>query len=473
MKISYYKVLIFSCLLIINILLKDSTLSFALTGLQVVFVLQLLLRNRIQDAAYWHIIFMITCFAVSGDEDEFVIKSGYFSTKLVGPLTLSYLVGILIYLCSLKRTKTNMDGTLFKKMYKYFGIFLLMGVTIGGVGCIASDYFLKSFVGYIIYIIMVLIHIGILINVYSDNFLQKCFESALPLFMAALISTVFNWMYGFTHSYSIYDMVDSSPIANFSILLILYLSKFSFKEKILVIVLLFIYLYILILTGAPGKFFLNVSIIALVYVVNRIRHKGFGLIPALGIIAVAVTFASGSMMEDSMFYRKFEQFRSLGSLSSGKIEKVGSSPYIRVASMLDIYNENLKNPIYFLVGRGYGGYFQDDLHLFTSYDLSAGAFSDEAVEKGKYPTAHSTLNTVPLLHGFGGLVLVLLLVIKYFKRSLYQSPLSLIGVLWLFFMFYYNIQTAIVGVFFLYSSEFEIKNSKLIVLNGTHRKKNQ
>ena len=229
----------------------------------------------------------------------------------------------------------------------------------------------------------------------------------------------------------------------------------------------------MILTGSAVKFFINYSIVALVYVVNRIRNKGFGFIPALGIIVVAVTFASSLLTEESMFYMKFDQFRSLGSLSSGNIENVGSSPYVRVASMLNIYSENLKNPIYFFVGRGYGGYFQDDLHLFTSLDLTAGAFSDEAVAKGKFPTAHSTFNVVPLLHGFGGFALVLLLVFQYFKRSLKQSPLSLVGVLWLFFMFYYNIQTAIVGVFFLYSSEFEIKNSKLIVLNGTHRKKNQ
>lgn len=460
MKISYYKVLIFSCLLIINILLRDSTLSFVLTGAQVVFVLQFLFRNRIQDAAYWHIVFMITCYAVTGEEEGFVLKTGYFSTKLFGPITLSYLVGILLYMCSLKRTKNNMDGTLFKRMYKYFGLFLLMGITMGGIGLVLSDYFLKSFVGYTVYIIVLLIHIGILINIFSNNFLQRCYESVLPLLLAALISTIFNWIYGFGHSYSIYEMVDSSPVANFSILLIFYLPKLSYKDKLIVIILLFVYLYILVLTGAPGKFFLNASIVALVYVVNRIRHKGFGFIPALGIIAVAITFASSYMIEKSMFYMKFEQFRSLGSLSSGNIKDVGSSPYIRVASMVNICSENLKNPIYFLVGRGYGGYFQDDLHLFSSFDLTAGAFSDEAVAKGKFPTAHSTFNVVPLLHGFGGYALVLLLVFQYFKRSLKQSPLSLVGVLWLFFMFYVFIQASLVGIFLLYSSEYEIKNNK-------------
>ena len=122
MKISYHNVSIFTSLLIINILLRDSTLSFVLTGAQVVFVLQFLLRNRIQDAAYWHVVFMITCYAVTGDEEGFVLKTGYFSTKLFGPITLSYLVGVLLYLCSLKSTKKKMDSTLFKKMHKYFGI---------------------------------------------------------------------------------------------------------------------------------------------------------------------------------------------------------------------------------------------------------------------------------------------------------------------------------------------------------------
>ena len=244
------------------------------------------------------------------------------------------------------------------------------------------------------------------------------------------------------------------------------------KEKTIIVGLLLLYLWVLIKTGAPGKFFLNVSVVGSVYIIKRTRQKGFGVIPILGLLAVLFSFSSGLVVEDSLFSNKFNQFRSLGSVTSGSIENVGSSPYIRVASMLNIYNENLKDPVYFTLGRGYGGYFEDNLHLFAGLDLSAGAFSDDAIRLGKYPTAHSTFNLVPLFHGFIGLIILLILVYRYFERSIRSSPLSIVAVLWLLFMFYFNIQIGIIGVFLSFASEYEanLSDKKNVVLNGTVKK---
>ena len=471
-KVNYWKVLLFSCIFIINVLLRDSVVSFAFTGIQVSIVLFYLLGNKIEDAVYWHFIFMATSFAVSGIGEEAILKTGYFSTKLVGPVTLSYVIGIILLMVSYSDKKKKIPVMLFSKMQKIFVYYLIAGVLIGGLGILLSDYFVNTFVGYSVYIVVVLIHILILKNLSNLSFIKRCFDAIIPLLIASLISTIFNWIAGIRSEYSIFEMTISSPVANFSILLVLFMAGMKVKEKTIIVGLLLLYLWVLIKTGAPGKFFLNVSVVGSVYIIKRTRQKGFGVIPILGLLAVLFSFSSGLVVEDSLFSNKFNQFRSLGSVTSGSIENVGSSPYIRVASMLNIYNENLKDPVYFTLGRGYGGYFEDNLHLFAGLDLSAGAFSDDAIRLGKYPTAHSTFNLVPLFHGFIGLIILLILVYRYFERSIRSSPLSIVAVLWLLFMFYFNIQIGIIGVFLSFASEYEanLSDKKNVVLNGTVKK---
>ena len=461
-KLNYRKLLIFTGLFILNAMLKDSMLSFVLTGIQVVMVLYFLFGNKINDATYWHFIFMATSFAVSGTGEEEVLKTGYFSTKLVGPITLSYVIAILLCLISYSHRKNRTPIHLFDRMRKVFLYFLVSGVFLGSIGCFFFDYFSNVFVGYTVYITLVLIHVIILENLYSQSLLKEFYDSVIPLLTAALISTIFNWIAGMTREYSIYEMVVSSSVSYFSIILILFLNKLSFNVKVLIVCLLFVYLFILVQTGAPGKFFINASVIGLVLVINRIKHKGFGFIPALGLVAVMFVFASVFVTEDSLFFHKFQQYTSIGvSLSSGRIDDAGSSPYIRIASMLNIYYENINNPLYFFLGRGYGGYFHDSLHLFSGLDLTVGAFSDEAVRLGKFPTAHSTFNTIPLLNGFIGFFLILQIVYSLFKRSMGESPLSIAGILWLLFMFYYNIQMGVIGVLLIFASEYEMQVEKV------------
>ena len=455
MKISYYKVLLFSCLFIINVLLRESTLSFVLTGAQVVFVLQFLLRNRIQDAAYWHFIFMITSIAVAGVGDEDVVKTGYFSTKLIGPVTLSYVIAIIILFFSFTKKGEWEKGMLFEKMQNLFVFFLISGIILGGIGLLMSDYFVNAFIGYSVYIVIILIHVLILKNLYNSIFLRKCYDAVIPLLMASVITTIYNWIADITYNYSIFEKTLSTSMAEFSVLLFMFIPLSKFKEKIIIVVLMMIYLFVLLQTGASGKFFINVSIVGLAYILNQIKNNGIGVLPALALVLVICSFVSGNLLEESLFNRKLNQFISLGSISSGSIEDVGSSPYIRIASMLNIYLENLKNPIYFIVGRGYGGYFEDSLNLFQGLDLTAGAFSDEAVRLGKYSTAHSTFNMVPLFHGFVGLFLILKIVYQYFLRAINKNPLSLVAGIWLLFMFYFNIQLGVIGIFLLYCSEYD------------------
>ena len=451
-KLDYREIFVFSCLFIINVLLMSSPLSFVVTAIQALTIFYLLYRDRVHDAAFWHFIFIMTSFAVSGGDDEIVLKTGYFSTKLIGPVTLSYLISIIILLFTFNKTQTRSSLGIFSKMLRVFVYFMVSGVFFGAIGCLFKDYFINTFIAYTVYITIIIVHILILKNLSNEFFIRKCYKSVISILIAALFSTIFNWAIGLRSEYSIYEMTISSAVADFSILLFLFLPQF--KNKILVLILLLGHLFVLITTGASGKFFLNAGVVGIAFVFSLIKQKGFNFSYLLALGVFALLLGSNLIVEDSLFSRKLNQFLSLGSLASGSVEDVGTSPYIRVASLLNIYLENIKNPLYFIFGRGYGGYFQDSLGLFEGWDLSEGAFADDAIRLGKFPTAHTTFNMVPLLNGFVGLFLVFKLVWSYFKRSITGSPLALTAVLWLLFMFYFNIQIGIIGVFLLYASEY-------------------
>lgn len=457
MSLNFKEILLFTSLFIVNVILKDTTISIILTIGQCLYVISLFLKGKIQDAVFWHFIFMLTSFAISGGIDEDVVKTGYFSTKLVGNITLSYVIAIILYVNSARRRPSEIKEHIshFKYLRNVLTYFLCSGVLLGILGVVFSDYYIGTLIGYSVYIFVVWIHACLLINVNTNSFLKKCYEASISLLIASILSTLFNYSYGVTTEYSVYETTVSSSLSQFSIILIFFVKELKMSQKILVSTLLTLSLLISILSGSSGKFFLYLGCIGVIYLLRqRNGGKKSGIVKAGVLLGGVVVISFAFMQEESLFAAKLGQFISMGALFHGQIEDIEASPYIRVASMLNIYLENIKNPIYFCLGRGFGGYFQDILNLFPNVVLTQDAFADIYVASGKYPTAHSTFNLVPLFHGFPGLFMIFRVILMYIKDGIKGSNLAVASVIWLLFMFYFDIQLAVIGLFLLYSSHY-------------------
>ena len=86
---------------------------------------------------------------------------------------------------------------------------------------------------------------------------------------------------------------------------------------------------------------------------------------------------------------------------------------MRIATTMNIVDNNKRNFIGLLLGQGFGGYFTDSLNMFAGLNLSDGGWPDLDVRTGRYTRGHDTFATVPLLNGFLGLGILLYMCYKY------------------------------------------------------------
>lgn len=460
-SLDYKLIAISSLILIVNALTMDSGLGIVLPFIQALIVLGCLFMGKSRTAVLLHFLFMLTCFGVSEDESA-VFRTGYFATKLFGPITLSYLVAFVLFFATFRNKKYATKTIVFHKIAKLFVLFLASGSMIGLVGLVLLDYYPEAFIGYFVYITMLIVHAYLLINNASVVFFQKCFNLVISLFIASWISSIFNYFSHITYSYSIFEKTIETTITQFSVMALLALPYI--KQKKLVVGLFVGYLFTMLNSGASGKFFMNVSIVLLYFIIRQcILNKQTRIKYILfTVIAGVVVFFGLSLVEEvSMFAYKLDSYISLFNIFSKNIDGIAASPYIRIASMMNIYTENLDNPIYFTIGRGFGGYFRDHLGLFNAVDISIGGFSTAYISAGKFPLAHSTFNLIPLLHGFGGFYLFLRLIWQYAKRGIHGSFLNIVAFPWLLISFYYDIQLAVCGTLLLFAAEYDYRNNKV------------
>ena len=99
------------------------------------------------------------------------------------------------------------------------------------------------------------------------------------------------------------------------------------------------------------------------------------------------------------------KLQNVFSLFSPNIDEIDTSPYVRIATTLNIFDNNKTNLIGLLFGQGFGGYFTDSLNMFVGLKLIR--WEDGLIWMVKNGTLSLegmyTFATVPLLNGFLGL----------------------------------------------------------------------
>lgn len=449
-------IILYTTIYILNVLCFGSVVNLLIAIPEFVIVIYFSLKGRIDKALFYHLIFLATSVTnvAIGDFAGALPQYNYFSYKIVGSITLSYLINIYILVLSIVKYKKigfNKES-LFYKLTRVVILLFIVGNILGIIGLTFFEYSFKFYITYNVYIVnLLIVMLSLLLN--GTPFLKKQGSKHLYyLIVSAIFSSLFLFLIGCRLMYGGVNVAVSPDMYSFSFLLIAGLKQMG--KSIRNIIIIIVYLLLMFLGGASGKSFIFV-LAAFGFLLFQYMGKDFirgAFIACLGIGVVALIFTELNDGANQLFNSKLSQFLSLSQIFSGNIEGIERSPYIRVASAINIYKENIENPIYFLLGRGFGGYFTDSLNLFSGIDLYMGAFSPEQIEKGHFYSAHSSFVVVPLLNGFGGFLLLIKIVWKYISR-VKLNYYALASFIWLFFMFYYNVLIAFIGVFFLFCSE--------------------
>ena len=473
------QVILFSVLSLMNILTLGSTTNLLVTIPEIILVIVVLFTdNNPQRAIILHSVFVLTCVSALNaiglveDDTRYIVIFSYSRLKFIGPLGFSYLIWIMILIKSLSRSTDLPKHTLLYKLFRYLLLLFVSGNLIGLTGFIIDHgYSWVAFRQYNVYMIITIIVLWCFLLNYSDDFVKTCYNLVYPLIMGTIISSLLSFfLFGFTTSYGAYEDIILQPdILYYGIILLL--GFFFVKEKALI--LLFSFTYILMnlsSTSGKGIIFIAFGLIAFAIMLyaNHIypglllsKRRRYRFFFAALVITIIVVLLPQITIEGNLFAQKLQDVTSL---FSGSLEDVDRSPYIRLATLLNVIDNNISHPFYLLFGRGYGGYFTDALHLFDAVKLDGGAFSDEMISSGRFATAHDTFAVVPLLNGFVGLFFIFKVTWLYIKR-IKINYLGFAAVVWLLFTFYYNTQYAITGIFFLFASEYNVSRNESLFIN--------
>lgn len=456
---------------VINIMLLESSWILFLTIPQFIIVLFLLFKGDYSDALLWHVIFSVTSCDKNTINEDTVLLS-YSSLKLYGPLTISYIILGLIWLSLLKNRINLCSNSLLYRLRRLFVVLFAIGCAIGIVGLLIYNYFISDFIPPFRYMLIALIYIDIFSRLYNLSFLRKSYCYCVYLLIATPIATaVCFFLFNITYDYSVFSSFVTTPIFLFTPILLLFLIfRLTRGYKSQMIISLFCY-FALTFSAARGGHFLitSVALLILCYFVYLSKHGEFyvgirfwrSILPIFAIFIVTISSYYLLNLEYSLTSRKFNQFISLFSIfgkSSGglaNIEEISSSPYIRIAELLNIIDNGLKQPFFLLFGKGYGGYYTDSLNLFDGIDLTKGAFSEEAVSLGRFGTAHSMYPNAILFHGVIGFVLIVKMGVAYLKKIEY-TPLLMSSFVFLLYSLYYNVPLMTASILFLFASEYKL-----------------
>ncbi|GEM_PF-1752589 len=450
-----------------NFITHEKSIGIIISIPQIILVTYFLFTNRTKEAYVWHVIFSLTCIAIpfssitAPGQGEYSLYN-YSKLKLFGPIGFSQLLTMLFFLKLLPIKSKLSKESLFRLLEKMLLFFAVFGIFNGLLGLFFSDYHYSSFVTHVVYIIPLLLNVSVLKKLYSIDFLQLLRKIMFALLISSTFASLLSYILGFVSQYGSSDVIIQAEVSYYSPILLFCL--LYDKHKILAFLFFCISLFILQSGGTGGKGIIIMLLIFILFLwsvffsstihiakLNRLILR-FSI---LLFICVLVFFILDLYQhsEYSLFLYKLDSVFSLLSIfdSSDGVALLPNSPRIRVASLMNIFQEFISNPYFFFFGKGYGGYFSDLTGILANSDLSA-AFPDEQVKLDQFSRPHDTFASVPLVNGLLGLVFILYVVYRYIKRIKYDY-FALAVIPWLLLTFYYNFQFAYVGLLMLFLTE--------------------
>lgn len=428
---------------------------------QVLIVLFAIIRGKLKEAVIFHFLFLLTSLSATAGLNESLNVINYSRLKLVGGLGIHQVLSFIIVLLSYNKVQSR-KLPFFDLCFKILFILALTATIFGIFGFAFSDYKFHYFLARIVYMSTLLMNMYILKKNVDVKFLKTAVRISFALLVVAPVVALVSFNCGITVKYSIFDVPVFPDVTYFVPLLLL--SFFYVKQSVYSIISLTVFFILIIQVGRGGMFLISLlTFLVFVYQVffmkeiresSPYRWKAFRFM----LIVVFILLIGGalSLNVEGLAVHKLQNLISLLSFATGSysIDDVDNSPYVRIAEVLNILNEN--NPFFLCFGKGYGGYFLDNLDLLSKASLFDGGFADDVILSGKFPTAHSVYPNTLLYNGIIGLVLVIYLGIKSLKRISY-SFFSFAGFILFFYALYFNHLMGSVAAFILFASELNLK----------------
>lgn len=464
---NYKQITIFYFVIVLlNILLFGSSINMLLSLVQYIIVIKCILAKKYNEAIFYHLTFVATSLAptTAFDLQEGASSICSYARIKIGPVCFFYLISLyLLFISTNRKSKHYLSGSLFSELTKCVLFLAVSGFVLGLIGFVfLGNYDFSSFLLYGTYIFMVYVNMRLLMNFCSKELLDMFYKNLPPIMGAGILATAAAYyVFGLASSYGVLNMILQPDIVYFGVLFFMGFYKSPYKKYVLIVSILYI---LMNLTSATGH---NIIIIAigLMYFlyytyfskdllasnrkeVTKFRKDFTVLLPIIVVLIVAYANMG------TLFLIKSQNVLSLFSTNVGEVD---TSPYVRIATTMNIFENNKYNPIGLLFGQGYGGYFTDQLNMFVGLDLSDGGWPDKDVSTGRFTRGHDTFATVPLVNGFGGLLYLMYICYKYAKAAR-KSFMAYAIFPWIVFTFYFNIIYAVIGICCLFAAEYELSN---------------
>lgn len=457
-------VLLCGAMELVNIVEMNSLLNLLLTLPQLLLVLYFVVRRKLKEALFFHLLFMAVSFsATSAITDSFLFSYG--KMKAIGPITMSYLVGICIFFLVWMRYPVIEKDCLLYKFYKMLVILCSFGVGIGLVGIALWDYPIEYFMRPAIYMFVGIIHIDPLLRLYhEEDFKELFYTIAICLLVASPMVSFFSFfVLGYTTRFSTEAAFYYNEIYFHTPCLLIALTQIRSRKYKTLIISALIFYFANAVAAARGLMIYTMIFAIVLYLLAQQRNaKGisistwFATICTIATLCLFVVFSEDKMSKLTMI--KFEQvlaFQHLFDFSGDwrvNLKQIPVSPYVRISEALNCLHNGIENPVGLLFGKGYGGSYTDSLHLFTTSRYFLGAYSQEVVASGKFTTAHDAIPCLLLYNGLLGLVMSLKMGFLYAKHTRIAFP-CFAGIFLCWLSFYFNPLYLTSGAILLFGAE--------------------
>lgn len=474
MKVEHKHILLIASLVLANGFLNCSPLNLLLSVPQFLYVAYLIYRGDYEKAALLHILFIVTSFSYNITDramDELGASSltsyNYAKFKIASiPL---FFINNVFFIYELRKKKKKISNNAKKSdfyiYYKFLKYTFIIGFIIGVPGLLFFEYFREGFLNYGSYALFMLSLSYIFLLMYDTKLKDLLYSRFPTLLMVSIIVMLAIRIFGI-------KLIGTVYVTYFAAMLLPY-SLYN-KSAIIPLVIMLAYMADGVITGTGGKVIVQFALVAIVVFflahssrlpvprkkVKRFRYVYYFLLVAVPIAGVYL-IASLTGDEESNFSYKLHNVQSLLSffVGAGGLHDIDRSPYIRVAEIANVLYEDLTNPLYLIFGRGFGGFYRDNLGLFNYVDISFDCFSDEQLVAKRYYTGHDAFVSIPMVNGLFGVYWWIRTMYAYVK-NMYRNYLKVVVIPFLLLIYYFDSQIGMIGTLLLFASESQIAFAK-------------
>ena len=435
----------------------NSGIMYTVVFMEIMWLLFLLVRGRLQQYYCYYIIFM----ALSLEFPEFVGIETFYGFKSIGigvaNIGVLMILPLFVRILLVRKFKINIKNS-FDIFFKQFSIIVGLAFVLGLLHWFFNDNGIAYYatVGFFIKCMYISIYIYVCFFCFfaiskKQEFDIIYIENVLfSIIMAVSITMFLSFIFS---NYGVYGGVRTLQICSLSMALPCSIVIFAYRniniERRLPVFIASIILTILSLAfNANGKTVLSlgVSVVFLMTVFFR-RNKVYFFI---FLFCIPLAFFIGLNALEYMGNQSFlltikmkQAFSMIAFWQDRWFENLSLSPKARIQEFLTILAEYANKPWDFIFGKGYMGSTLDNLGYFVG--ATETGFSRFELDHGIYINMHESANSMFLMSGVYGLVFYLRYLFKAFRTASY-SFWGVLSTFWFGLFFSYSITIAVFGI---------------------------